>query len=447
MSIKALSDYTFYSRYARYDETKKRRETWEEAVSRVFDMHKTKYASQIKDNPQLLEFLDFAQQMQNKKRVLAAQRSLQFAGPSIFKHELKMYNCLFSHIDRERVFQETMYSLLCGCGVGFSVQKHHVSKIGTIKPRTMGIKTYIIEDSIEGWSDAIGVLINSYFQTPVEFEEYNGYGIVFDFSNIRPEGSLIAGQFKAPGHKGLESSLNKVQTVIENRLNSDDFMVGEFAEKFRPIDAYDIIMHISDAVLSGGVRRSATLAMFSKDDIEMLNAKTGNWFIENPQRGRSNNSVTLLKGSVSKEEFSNIMESTKQFGEPGFIWTDDLEAGFNPCVTGDALIDVKDHACMVDGKIISDGCEYKIPLHILVELVNEDASTAPFVLSFNTNTQKLEWARVTAAALTRKSADVIKLHLDDGKTLKCTPDHKILTSNRGYVMAKDLNEADDIVTL
>ena len=332
MSIKALSDYTFYSRYARYDETKKRRETWEEAVSRVFEMHKTKYATEIENTPELLDVINFAQQMQNKKRVLAAQRSLQFAGPSIFKHELKMYNCLFSHIDRERVFQETMYSLLCGCGVGFSVQTQHVSKIGKIRPRTEGIKTYIVDDSIEGWADAIGVLVNSFFENPVEFKEYGGFGVVFDFSNIRPEGSLIAGQFKAPGYKGLQASLEKVSKVIETRLNSEDFNTGEFKGKLRPIDAYDVIMHISDAVLSGGVRRSATLAIFSKDDLEMMTAKTGNWANENPQRGRSNNSVALLRGNVSREEFHKIIENTKEFGEPGFIWTDDLESGHNPCV-------------------------------------------------------------------------------------------------------------------
>jgi ribonucleoside-diphosphate reductase alpha chain len=333
MSIKALSNYTFYSRYARYNEKKKRRETWEEAVARVYDMHREKYAEQIKANPELDQLITFAQSMQTKKRVLAAQRSLQFAGEPIFKHELKMFNCLFTHIDRNRVFQETMYSLLCGCGVGFSVQKQHVAKLPYINRKRKGSpKTYVVEDSIEGWADAVGVLMDSYFAKDEWTQLYHGRNIEFDFSRIRAEGTLIAGQFKAPGPKGLSAALDKVTAVIEARLNSREFATDEFKLKLRPIDCYDIIMHISDAVLSGGVRRSATLCLFSYDDDLMLNAKIGNWFIENPQRGRSNNSAALLKGKITREEFSKLMQSTKQFGEPGFIWMDDLDIGYNPCV-------------------------------------------------------------------------------------------------------------------
>jgi len=332
MSIKALSDYTYYSRYARYNKNKNGRETWDEAVKRVFDMHREKYSEQILQNPELGQLIDFAQSMQRKKRVLAAQRSLQFAGDPIFKHQLKMFNCLFTHIDRERVFQEIMYSLLCGCGVGFSVQTQHIKQLPDIVPLNKSNKTFIIQDSIEGWADAIGVLISSYLEDPTEFGEYKQHNIEFDYSLIRKEGTLIAGQFKAPGPNGLKISLGKVKSVIENRLQSNDFLIDNFAKKLRPIDCYDIVMHISDAVLSGGVRRSATLCLFSHDDDKMLNSKVGDWFIKNPQRGRSNNSVALLKGHVTKEEFHTIMESTKHFGEPGFIWVNDLELGFNPCV-------------------------------------------------------------------------------------------------------------------
>jgi ribonucleoside-triphosphate reductase len=328
MSIKALSDYTFYSRYARYNKEKKRRETWEEAVARVYEMHRTKYAEQIEANPELGQLINFAQSMQTKKRVLAAQRSLQFAGEPIFKHELKMFNCLYTHIDREHVFQEIMYSLLCGCGVGFSVQKQHVAKLGTIQYTDYPAKDYVIEDSIEGWANAVGVLLDSWFRRTTQHGEYHGHKISFDYSLIRPEGALIAGQFKAPGPKGLEAALTKIEKVLNERFESQD---SEFVE-LRPIDCYDIIMHISDAVLSGGVRRSATLCLFSHDDNDMMNAKIGDWFITNPQRGRSNNSAALLKGHVSEAEFHSLMESTKQFGEPGFIWMDDLDIGYNPCV-------------------------------------------------------------------------------------------------------------------
>lgn len=332
MSIKALSDYTFYSRYSQYLPTENRRESWEEAVKRVFDMHRIKYGDKIEQYPELGDLINFAELQQRKKRVLASQRSLQFAIEPIFKHNLKIFNCLTTYIDRERVFQEIMYALLCGSGVGFSVQKHHIHRLGRIKHKDNGkVKKFVVEDSIEGWADAVGVLVNSYFETPSDFKDYNGFEIEFDFSQIREEGSLIAGRFKAPGPDGLEEGLKKVDKLIRRRLATSEFQNDEFKGKLRPIDAYDIIMHISDCVLSGGVRRSATLCMFSHDDKEMLEAKIGNWFFDNPQRARSNNSAALLKGHVSREEFSKLMKSTKEFGEPGFIWVDNLDILFNPC--------------------------------------------------------------------------------------------------------------------
>lgn len=337
MSLKALSDYTFQSRYSKYLPEKGRRETWSEAVKRVFDMHRVKYSKQIAENKELDSLIEFAEQQVQKKRVLAAQRTLQFAGEPIFKHELRLYNCLAVHINRERAFQEIMYALLCGCGVGFSVQKHHIARISEVVKPTKGTKKFVVEDSIEGWADAVGVLMNSYFSNPVEFINYHGYVVEFDYSLVRPEGALIAGQFKAPGPKGLEASLEKIRKLLNGLLDNTE---GVF--KLHPIHCYDIIMHISDAVLSGGVRRSATLSLFSSDDEEMRNAKTGNWFVTNPQRARSNNSAALLKGKTTRESFHELMQSTKEFGEPGFIWVDDLETIYNPCcVPGYVTVECK----------------------------------------------------------------------------------------------------------
>lgn len=333
MSVKALQDYTVYSRYAKYIPEKKRRETWKETVDRVFQMHEEKYADFISTNEKLKEYILFAKQLMKQKRVLGSQRALQFAGAPIFKHEAKIYNCAFGHISRARAFQEVMYLLLCGCGVGFSVQKQHVQQL----PSLTNIDTnndivFVVEDSIEGWSDAIGVLVNSYFESPSdEFKQYSGKYVIFDYTQIRPEGALIAGGFKAPGPKGLARSIEKIREVLNARIASN-INEGEFANKLRPIDAYDIIMHSSDAVLSGGVRRSATLSLFSVDDVEMINAKTGDWFIKNPQRGRSNNSAALIRNTTTRDQFARLMASAKEFGEPGFIWLDDPDIGFNPCV-------------------------------------------------------------------------------------------------------------------
>lgn len=325
MSVKALSDYTIYAKYARYNSEKKRRESWDEMVDRVFDMHFRRFESHINRSGVLRDDILFAKQQVKKKRVLGAQRILQFGGEPIFKHNAKVFNCSFGYIDRVAAFQESMYLLLCGCGVGFSVQYKHTNKLPDIRKVSSNVAVFTPEDSIEGWADCVGVMMSSYFTENATFPEYNGKTIKYDFSNIRPEGALIAGQFKAPGPDGLSAALEKVRQVFEDRLAK-----GE--NRLHPIDVYDIIMHFSNAVLSGGVRRSATICLFSKNDQEMMNSKTGDWFIKNPQRARSNNSVLLVKDQVTKEEFSKIIESTKQFGEPGFVFADSEDCGYNPCV-------------------------------------------------------------------------------------------------------------------
>lgn len=332
MSLRSLSDYTFYSRYSHYLPEHKRRETWSEAVKRVYDMHRQFYAEQISKTPELSEEIDFVESQQKKKRILAAQRTLQFGGAPIFKHNVRLYNCSATHIDRPRVFQEAMYVLLCGCGVGFSVQKCHIDKLPGLTKRGSSEKTHVIDDSIEGWADAVGVLLSSYFDTDTEFSQYRKKKVIFDYSKIRPKGAMVANQFLAPGPEGLFNSLQKIESLLESRVNSQEFKTDDYAGRLRPINCYDIIMHIGDAVLSGGVRRSATLCLFSQDDTEMATAKTGDWFIKNPQRGRSNNSAALIKGKVSKEQFADLMKSTKEFGEPGFVWLDDEDICYNPCV-------------------------------------------------------------------------------------------------------------------
>lgn len=324
MSLQALSDYTIISRYSRYNSSKKRRETWSEMIDRVFDMHAKQYADAL-TNPEFKIEFDFAKEMVKKKRVLGAQRILQFGGEPIFKHNSKVFNCSYGYIDRPAAFNEAMYLLLCGCGVGFSVQTKHVNRLPAIEKRLKGKKIFVAEDSIEGWSDCIAAIMSSYFVGGGALPEYEGYEVEFDLSKIRPEGALIAGQFKAPGPKGLESSLKKIKDLIDARLAN-----GEV--RLRSIDVYDSIMHFSDAVLSGGVRRSATICLFSKEDDEMMKAKTGDWYIKNPQRGRSNNSVLLVKDKVTKAEFDKIMESTRAFGEPGFVFSDSEDIGYNPCV-------------------------------------------------------------------------------------------------------------------
>jgi ribonucleoside-diphosphate reductase alpha chain len=273
--------------------------------------------------------IDWAYDMMYKKKVLGSQRALQFGGEPILKRHAKIYNCTSSHCDRLRFFQECFWLLLCGSGTGFSVQKHHVAKLPSLEHQVEeGQATkYVIDDSIEGWANSLGVLLSSYSSKPTEeFKQYKNAHIVFDYSNIRPKGSSLAsGVGKAPGYEPLANGLEKIRTLLDKCIQNGQ-------KKLKPIDAYDIIMHSSDAVLSGGVRRSASLALFSHDDVEMTKAKTGNWYSENPQRARSNNSALLLKETTTYEEFELLMQSVKEFGEPGFIWSDSTEMTFNPCV-------------------------------------------------------------------------------------------------------------------
>lgn len=323
----ALSEFKLQTGYLKFREDLGRKETWSEAVSdRVMSMHRTKY-SHLLDNPRLVEYINYAEQAYLDKLVLGSQRALQFGGDPILKKSSKMYNCLTSYCDRVPFFREAMWWLLSGCGVGFSVLYRYIDKLPTMKQRNLGTKTYIVEDTIEGWADAVGVLVASYFQEGDDrFQEYYGYDIKFDFSQIRKQGAVISSGFKAPGPEPLKTNLLKIEELINGYL-------GESLEiPVIPILAYDIVMHASNAVLAGGVRRSATICMFDKNDIEMRNAKTGNWFVENNQRSRSNNSVTLLRNETSEEEFMEIMESVKQFGEPGFVWLDDERIVYNPCV-------------------------------------------------------------------------------------------------------------------
>jgi len=256
-------------------------------------------------------------------------------------------NCTVSYCDRMRFFQEAFWLLLCGCGVGFSVQQHHVAKlpdfdkglwhrveVGGSLEQTGGEewgaawkerRTYRVPDTIEGWADALGILLATYMPSP-GYEEWAGVLVEFDFSDIRPAGSILSsGSGKAPGPEPLKRSLEVIRGLL-NRL------LKEGRTRLRPIDAYDVVCHASDAVLSGGVRRSATICIFSLEDDEMMKAKTGDWFFTNPQRARSNNSVLLLRDRVTEEQFLKIIESVKEFGEPGFLWSDSTELMVNPCV-------------------------------------------------------------------------------------------------------------------
>jgi len=311
-----MQDYIFVSRYARYNRAKERRETWDEAVDRVEAMHMRRFSDSKDDS--VAAMIEEAFDAVRRREVLPSMRALQFAGPAIEAHEARMFNCSFTHINRLGAFSETLYLLLCGCGVGFSVQKPHVAELPAFAPRgfedDLEVEHHSIEDTIEGWSDALAAMLLAYVK---------GYAIEFNYSNLRSRGSpLLTSGGKAPGHFPLKRALRAVEKIL----------AGAAGRRLESIEAYDILMYMASAVLAGGVRRSATIALFSADDEKMMQAKTGDWFSANPQRSASNNSAVFVRGRTTREEFQKLFESQKEFGEPGFFFSDNEEFGANPCV-------------------------------------------------------------------------------------------------------------------
>lgn len=401
--LNEISNYIFVSKYSRYIDEFNRRETWEEAVDRLLSMHLKKYSFLSKEDKNKIKW---AFDLVKQKRIVPSMRSLQFGGKAIESHQARMFNCCVRHIDSLRSFAEIFYLLLCGTGTGLGLSKFFLNRLPDLvnaEDKTGTVVSYVVEDTIQGWSDSIEALLDCYFRnTP-----YTGRKIVFDYSKIRKKGErLKTGGGKAPGYKGLKNAHIKIKELL------DDIIEDKKQNRLKSIDAYDILMHCADAVLSGGIRRSATCVVFDKDDVDMLNAKTlqkvektysfeeideensggfvtkiyegkvlkdgkkyelvvkeweldnikkglVNWWHLYPQRGRSNNSVLLLRDQTSLEEFNSIVERTKQFGEPGFVFADHPHTLFNPCfeisfvpVTEDGVCGVQFcNLCSMNGRL------------------------------------------------------------------------------------------------
>jgi len=311
ISNRILSDITVYMKYARFIPELNRRETWEELVTRNKEMHQKKY-------PQLHDEIENVYKFVYDKKILPSMRSLQFGGKPIEISPNRIYNCAYLPIDDWRAFGEVMFLLLGGTGVGYSVQKHHVEKLPEIrKPKADRERRFLVSDSIEGWADAIKAVIKSYFT--------GGSSIRFDYSDIRPKGArLITSGGKAPGSEPLRICVEKLRAILDLKKDGD---------KLSPIEVHDIVCHIADAVLAGGIRRAALISLFSADDDEMISCKFGSWWELNPQRGRANNSAVLLRSKVTEEFFKGLWKKIElsNAGEPGIYFSNDKDWGTNPC--------------------------------------------------------------------------------------------------------------------
>ena len=300
----ALSQFVSIEKYSRFLPALNRRETKEEGQTRMVDMHRRRW-------PQLAPQLDWIEKKLHGNAILGSQRAWQFGGAAIERVNMRSYNCSFSLFDRPDFLKECVWLLLCGCGTGFSVQRQHVAKLPRIRRGTP--RLHVVQDSIEGWADAFGALLTEPTTN-------------FDYALVRPEGATLSSTpHPAPGPEPLRRALENCRALLMRVIDTQNGYL-------RPVDAFDLVMFAAECVRSGGVRRSATIALFSKDDEDMLNAKTGDWWKVNPQRRLANISAVFLRDDTDVDAFNRVFDSTREFGEPGFLFVNDLDHGVNPCV-------------------------------------------------------------------------------------------------------------------
>ena len=310
IGLETLSNVVVFNKYAKYLPQQKRRETYNEIIVRYLQMMVDKYPNLAND---IMHYGNFI----FGKKVLPSMRALQFAGPAIQKNEARIYNCCYLPIDDYRAFGEIMFLLLGGTGVGYSVQFKHIEKLPEIN-KPVKEQKFLVGDSIEGWADAVKHMIGSYLG-------YRNTKPRFDFSDIRHKGArLITAGGKAPGPEPLKKCLFELEQILERKENG---------QKLSSVEVHDIVCHIADAVLAGGIRRAALISLFSADDEQMLTCKFGNWWELNPQRGRANNSAVLVRHRITKEFFLDLWRKIElsNAGEPGIYFTNNPDWGTNPC--------------------------------------------------------------------------------------------------------------------
>lgn len=401
-SRKEIGDYIFVSKYARTVNGKK--ETWNESVDRVMDMHYRHLADDMAikegNEKEIDSYLKFAERLYRDQVILGAQRALQYGGDSLLKNHSRNFNCTGSYIDRIEFFQELMHLLLCGAGAGYSVQRVHTEKL----PKLKGVDeksdpvNIVIDDSIEGWAFAVGEVVKVHY--------LNLPSINFDYSLIRPKGSFISGGFKAPGPEPLKKCIEKLNKVLRKIKG----------RKATPFELHRMACIIADAVISGGIRRSALLCQFDADDEEMLNCKTGNWFSEYPELARANNSAVILP-NTAKETYDKIFESIKEFGEPGLVFLSHKDVVYNPCCfTGDTML------------LTSEG--YRKFCEVASWSVRKDEYP---LLLINKDGEKKS-GRVWSNGYKH----VIRLTFDSGRRIECTPDHRFMLQDGLECIASNL---------
>ncbi len=324
-----LSKFVIWDKYAKYLPENNRKETWDETCDRVRDGLLTKYGHISEEfSQEIVENCEYIR----KKQVFGSMRFLQFGGKAVEANNARTFNCSFQPVDAIEAFSENLFLLLSGCGVGYSVETHHISKLPDLHPHPE-TQNYKIADTIEGWSDAAFVLVSSYLGAATPRP-------VFDYSGIREKGSLLVttGGF-APGPEPLMVALQNIERLLELGVSNNQV-------KLTSLDCHDIMCFLADAVMAGGIRRAAMIALFDIDDQLMLNCKNPEsykpWGEDkiNAQRARSNNSAVIytyeLEDPINQQRFIELMRVCEQsgVGEPGIVFSSDpfKRCGYNPCV-------------------------------------------------------------------------------------------------------------------
>lgn len=412
---KILSDLTVYMKYSRYLPELQRRETWSELVTRNKEMH-------IKKFPFIKDEIEENYQLVYDKKVLPSMRSLQFSGKPIEVSPNRLFNCAYLPIDHLSAFSETMFLLLGGTGVGYSVQKHHVEKLPDIKkPNINKNRRFLVSDSIEGWADAIKVLMKAYFGV-------QSSNPVFDFSDIRPKGSrLVTSGGKAPGPQPLKDCIHNIKSILDDKQDG---------AKLTPLEVHDIVCHIADAVLAGGIRRAALISLFSANDMEMISCKSGPWWEKNPQRGRANNSAVLLRHKVTEPFFKELWKRIEASGagEPGIYLSNDKDDGTNPCV--EIALRPNQFCLSKDTLILTDegyqSIEELLGKEQLPKVISnyaDDTKGISDVSSFSKHDFKI---------YPTGTKPVFEIKTHRGPSIKATGNHQFLTQD-GYVAVEDLD--------
>lgn len=395
-SNRLLSDMVAFRTYAKYLPHALRRESLEETINRNMQMHLEKFGSLSKSlSKDIIKTFSYVHELKN----MPSMRGLQFAGPAIQSNNARQYNCSFMNIDNIRCFGESLFLLLSGVGVGYSVQKQHIQKLPKIQ-NYREENTYVVADSIIGWAEAVDRLFEAYM--------YGRTRPIFDYTRIRPKGSyLVTTGAKAPGAEPLKKMLEHVESKLK----------AARGRKLSSIEVHDIICIISDCVLSGGIRRAALISLFSSDDEDMLSCKSGEWWLKHPYRARANNSAVLDR-NISKKQFEEIFHFTKESGsgEPGFSWTNNSDMGFNPCFTGDTLLKTE-----VGFKTFQE----------LNRMTNQE-NKLPFKL-YNVN-GKLVDGKVWSNGI----KNIVRVKFSSGEEIKCTPDHRFMLNDGKELIAAHL---------